>query len=89
MGRMQAESMAEFDIPLETAIRWQLRNNHFPPVPSEMIPVSIKAVELAREGKYTEKITTPFEHRTYGWKVPAYVIVDAYHLEPWLNEEVD
>jgi len=80
MGRMQAESMAEFDIPLETAIRWQLRNNHFPPVPSEMIPVSIKAVELAREGKHTEKITTPFEHRTYGWKVPAYVIVDAYHL---------
>ena len=88
MGRMQAEAMLEMDIDLETSITWQLRNNHYPPVPEEMIHVAVKAVRLCREDKFDETIVTFFEHQFYGWSVPAYAIVEAYHLEPWVNEEV-
>ncbi len=83
MGYLQAQEMAEMTINLEQAVTWQLRNNHYPPVPSEMIPVAVKAVELCREGAYEKTLKTPFEHRTYGWDVPAHVVVDCYHLEPW------
>ena len=82
MGYLQAIEMATL-MDLEQGIRWQLLYNHYPPVPFEMIPVAIKAIELYRDERYTDTITTPFEHRVFGWKVPAHVIVDMYHLEPW------
>jgi hypothetical protein len=83
MGYTQATAMAEMSISLTESVTWQLRNNHFPPAPSEMIPVAVKAVELCREGAYEKTLKTPFEHRVHCWKVPAHVIVDCYHLEPW------
>ena len=83
MGYTQATAMAEMSISLTESVTWQLRNNHFPPTPSEMIPVAVKAVELCRDNQFNKTIETPFEHREYGWEVPAYVIVEAYHLEPW------
>ena len=84
MGYTQAMEMADM-MDLEQGIRWHLRYNHFPPVPSEMIPVAVKAVKLCNRGKYETKIRTPYEHRVYGWKVPANVVVDCYHLEPWVD----
>ena len=83
MGYMNAVSMAETNISLEQAIQWHLRSNHYPPVPSEMIPVAVKAIERCRESNYKSTIKAPFEHRVHGWNVPAHVIVDSYHLEPW------
>ena len=88
MGYTQAIEVAIM-MDLELGIRWQLLHNHYPPVPEEMISVAVRAVELCREGNYRSTIKTPFEHRVHGWHVPAHVIVDAYHLEPWVNEEVD
>jgi hypothetical protein len=71
---------------LEKGIRWHLQYNHYPPVSSEMIPIAVKAVRLCREDKFGETIVTFFEHQGYGWSFPAGVIVEAYHLEPWVNE---
>jgi hypothetical protein len=84
MGYTQAIEMANL-MDLEQGVRWQLLHNHYPPVPSEMIPVAVKAIERCREGNYKSTIRTPFEHRVYGWNVPAHVIVDVYHLEPWCD----
>ncbi len=89
MGRMQAEEMAAQDIKLEVAVEWQLRSNHYPPVPMEMVAIAVKAIKLCREGKYDETIKTPFEHTTYGWDVPARIVVESYRLEPWCYDEED
>lgn len=88
MGYTQAVEMASMT-DLKTGIRWHLRYNHYPSVPSEMIPIAVKAVRLCRNDQFNETIEIQFDHRVYGWKVPAYIIVEAYHLEPWVNEEVD
>ena len=89
MGYLQAIEMSNL-MDLEQGIRWHLQYNHYPPVPKQMIPVAVAAVELCRDDQFNKTIETPFEHRVYGWKVPAYIIVEAYHLEPWVNElEVD
>ena len=79
-------------INLEQEIWWHLRYNHYPPVPGEMIQIAVKAVRLCREDRFDETIVLFFDHQVYevfGWSVPAYVIVDIYHLEPWVNEEVN
>ena len=89
MGYIQAIEMVNL-MSLELGVWWHLRYNHYHPVPSEMIQIAVKAVRLCREDKFNESIITVFEHQGFGWSVPAYVIVEAYHLEPWVNElEVD
>jgi len=89
MEYAQAIVMANM-INLEQEIQWHLQHNHYPPVPREMIQNAVEAVKLCREDKFNETIITVFEHQGFGWSVPAYVIVEAYHLELWVNElEVD
>ncbi len=87
MGYNTAVDLADAEISLEMGITYQLRNNHYPPVPTEMIDVCVRAVELCRQGitKCDITIKSPFKHRQYGWFVPAWVFVDAYHLEPWVE----
>jgi hypothetical protein len=84
MGRLQAEEMAEY-ATLEQGITWHLRSNHYPPIPMEMVPVAIKAIQACNEDNADLLIETPFPHRTYGNSVPAWVIGESLHLEPWLK----
>ena len=72
-------------LKMEQSIRWHLKHNYYPPVSSEMIPIAMKAVILCREYKFNENLLIPFG-RQVTWMVPAYVIVETYHLEPWVNE---
>ena len=48
MGYLQAMEMANM-ADLEIGIQWQLRCNHYSPVPGEMIPIAVKAIELCRD----------------------------------------
>ena len=64
MGYTQAMEMVNV-INLEQSIRWHLQYNLSPPVPSEMIPIAVKAVRLCREDKFGETIVTLFEHQGY------------------------
>ena len=73
-------------IKMEQSIRWHLQYNLDPPVPSDMIPIAVRAVLLCRDDQFDEKILIPFEHWSYGWLVSAYVIVKTYHLEPLVND---
>ncbi|MBW2608442.1 MAG: hypothetical protein JRD05_12505 [Deltaproteobacteria bacterium] len=81
---LQAMEMVKV-INLEQSIRWHLQHNLCPPVPNKMISIALKAVMLCRENKFSEDILLPFG-RQVAWMVPAYVIVEVYHLEPWVNE---
>jgi len=84
MGYLQATEFAE-KTSIEQGVEWQLRSNHYPPVPFEMIPVAIEAIEACTGLDHKRLIKTPFEHRRYGFKVPAWEIVANLHLEPWVG----
>ena len=84
MGYTQALRVLDL-ITLEGDLRWHLQNNCYPPAPNVMIPILVKAVILCRNDQFNETIEVPIEHRM-GWLVPAYVIVESYQLEPWVNE---
>ena len=72
-------------LKMEQNILRHLQYNCDPPVPSEMIPIAMKAVILCRENNFNENVLIPFENRI-GWVVPAYIVVETYHLEQWVNE---
>ena len=76
-------------INLTAAMEYQLRSNHFPPVPTEMIAVAVAAVEACRENDPEKLINSPYEHRRHGFQVPAHAIIEAYHLDPWVYNEDD
>ena len=87
MGNLQASEFANMGIDLETAITWQLRNNHYPPVPSSMVPVAIAAIHACNEDDPERLITSPYEHCRYGFQVPAHAIIEAYHLDAWCHND--
>jgi hypothetical protein len=86
MGNLQAGEMARLNKDLHSSITWQLRSNHYPPVPYEMVKVAVEAVKLARAGDFDSTIKTPFEHIEHGYQVPVRVIIESYRLWPWLYE---
>lgn len=88
MGRLQAEAMAAEDfLPLEAQLRWHLQANHYPPVPTSMVPVCIEAIDEANEGNWDSEITLP---EGVSWKGLTYAtvsaIVEAHHLDTWIIE---
>ena len=46
-------------LALENAVRIQLQNNHYPPIPEFFIPVCLKAIDLANQGLYDETVELP------------------------------
>lgn len=91
MGKMSAISMNEAvqdnDISLDAALAWHLQSNHYPPIPSSMIPVCKRAIELANMGEYDGLIELPegIEHRIYGTTVPAHSVIEYAHLDSFIE----
>lgn len=87
MGALHAIELAESELDLETQIRFQLRSNHYPPVPESMVPVCIEAIDKANEGEWEEMITLP---EGISWKgepcAPVHAIIEQHHLEFWIAE---
>jgi hypothetical protein len=89
MGSLQAQEMAEM-LDIETAIAWHLQSNHYPPVPSSMVPACIEAIENALEGNWLKKVELPAGSSYRGSRfAPTDAIIDQHHLEAWveLDEE--
>ena len=89
MGSMHSQEFAGLEedgqITLEMAMTYQLRNNFYPPHPSEMIPVAVAAVEAYREGEPERLITSPYEHRRHGFEIPASALIESFKLWPWVE----
>lgn len=87
MGSLQAQEMSEM-LPLEDGLAWHLRSNHYPPVPLEMVPVCIEAIQAYNEEDYEKPIDLPdgttWRGNTYA---PAHAIVDGHHLHSWVYTE--
>jgi len=88
MGRLQAEAMAEASISLEAQLDWHLTSNHYPPVPSIMVPVCIEALDAVNtDSDWDRQIALP---EGVSWRglseVSASVIIEQHHLDPWIIE---
>lgn len=73
-------------IDQEGALRWHLTTNHFPPHPEELIPVAIKAIELAQGEEWEENVDLP---ENIEWKdgriaVHAWEVIESLHLDSFL-----
>ena len=88
MGSLQATEIANSGLSLEDSLTWHLRANHYPPVPLEMIPVCVEAIDLMNEGLPNSQIELPLGTRYRGdTTAPAWAIADAHHLNAWIEEE--
>lgn len=54
MGSLQARDIQNW-ASLEVSLTWHLTSNHYPPIPTSMVPVCKEAIELAQEYQYTEE----------------------------------
>lgn len=87
MGYMSAIDMAEHADDIVRAISWHLTANHYPPVPTSMVPVCIAAIDALNEEDPDRLVDLPegilWRDHDYA---PAWAIAEAHHLEPWLSE---
>ena len=88
MGSNLAHDLVENVIDIRQSIGYHLRGNHYPPVPLTMVEPCIEAIYAVDDGDTHKSIQLP---KGVFWKgyptAPAYAIVEAHHLEPWLNNE--
>ena len=89
MGSNFATELADnelLDLDLEMAISVHLQSNHYPPVPLEMVQPCIDAIDAYYEEDYQRLIDLPAPITWRGEsKAPAHAIVEAHHLDAWLN----
>lgn len=94
MGYTQASGMAEAvqrgDLELETALRWHIRHNFWPPVPLSMLPVVVAAVAACRDDAGERLIDLPegITYRDGRARVEAWRISAAFHLEAFIEGSV-
>jgi len=88
MGSNFATELSDSEIDLQTQIRIQLTNNHYPPVPTSMVKPCIAGINACNAGMPDTLIALP-DGVTWKGKpaAPASAIVEAHHLEAWLKGE--
>lgn len=92
MGANFARDLAggEFISDLRQQIGIHLTSNHYPPVPVALVEPCVKAIEACNGGDWSADIDLP-EGTTYKGETsaPASAIVEAHHLEFWLEPSDD
>lgn len=87
MGANFAHDLAsgEFGLSLERAVTIHLTANHYPPVPTSMVPVCIQAIEHGNEGDFDAPVDLP-EGITWRGRsqAPASAIIEAHHLDEFV-----
>ena len=86
MGHLSALDMAEH-LDVEQALVWHLTANHYPPVPTSMVPVCIAAIAALNEEDPDRLVDLPdgIEWRSQNY-APAWAVAEAHHLDAWLDD---
>ena len=79
MGRTQAEEMASLT-DQDTALRWHLQHNHFPPVNLVFLDTAKEAISLANQRDWDVQLTMPNNRR-----LTVSAIVQGLHLDSFLD----
>ena len=69
------------------AVSYHLQHNHYPPVPTNMIPVCMQALEECVHGDMHELLDLP-EDTTYkgATNAPAYAICESHHMYDFVHD---
>jgi hypothetical protein len=90
MGSNLAYDLAsdELGLNLERGLAIHLQSNHYPPVPVAMVQPCIDAIDAYYDEDYDRLIDLPKDITWRGeTSAPASAIVDAHHLDAWINQE--
>lgn len=81
MGFISALGIADSDISLEQQVSWHFSSNCYPPVPQQMVPVAVKAINAVLSYEGGEDIQLPDGVSFRGDTKPnAYTLVEHLHL---------
>lgn len=74
----------------DVALEWHMKSNLYPAPPRSMIAVAKEAIEACRNEDYDKVVALPdgVSHRVYGTEVPAFIVVEQFRLEGFIDEEV-
>ena len=88
MGLSTARGIAETELPLEEQIAWHFSTNCYPPIPKQMIPVAIEAIDAYWEEDYAKVIKLPegVQFRNGEDWVFASQAIESLRLDAWLEE---
>lgn len=88
MGLSTARGIAETDLPLEEQLAWHFSSNCYPPIPKQMIPIAVEAINAYWDGEFAKVIKLPegVQFRNGEDWVFASQAVDSLRLDAWLEE---
>ena len=87
MGYTTAIGLAE-ELSLEAGLAYHLQANHYPPVPVTMVDACIEAIDAYWADDFGREINLPEGIKWRGQTTaPAHAIIDAHHLDPWLQQD--
>lgn len=86
MGRLGIEGMLKMT-DADTALRWHLKSNHYPPLPDCVLPLAKQSIELANDGEWDARID--LTEAGISWRgqnsAPVSACVEAWHLDAFLE----
>lgn len=91
MGRMYAEGLLAAGLSTESAIRAHMAGNLYPAPPAYMVPVAVRAVELANRGEWDTPITLPLgvtDSEGNSTATPA-LVIENFRLEAFIEYDPD
>lgn len=87
MGNLQAQEFAELT-DIDTALHWHAKGNHFPPLPTALIPIWKEVILWVNDGKSLDQ-TFALPEGAY-WRgessAPAWAIIEGHHLSAWIED---
>jgi hypothetical protein len=88
MGRLQATELANSEMTLERQIEIHFSSNCYPPIPKQMIPVAVEAINAYWDEDYAKVIKLPegVEFRNGNDWVFASQAIESLRLDAWLDE---
>lgn len=92
MGANFARDLASGELPisLEDAILVHLTSNHYPPLPTSLVPVAVQAIEAVNASDPHAIVRLPLGHAFRGYtSAEAHELVEGLHLEAWVENNDD
>jgi len=88
MGLSTAMGIAESDLSLEQQLAWHFSSNCYPPIPKQMIPVAVEAINAYWEEDFAKVIQLPegVEFKNGESWVFASQAIESLRLDAWLQE---
>jgi hypothetical protein len=90
MGSTQAQEFAKL-ADLDTGLTWHATGNHYPPLPTTLVPVWKEVILWINDGNDSQQefaLPSGISYKGFN-SAPAYAIIENYHLESWTHLDED